>query len=158
MRLLITADTIGGVWTYTRELVSGLVRRGHEIILVSFGNIPAAQQTQWMEGLDGLDYRPTAFRLEWMQDPDLEASTELLQSVIDEVKPELLHLNQYCYGAIQADVPRIVVAHSDVVSWSAAVHGSEPEPRGRHGWRGLPAARLSGGRPHGHRSAAGFPR
>jgi len=126
MRLLITADTIGGVWTYTRELVSGLVRRGHEIILVSFGNIPAAQQTQWMEGLNGLDYRPTAFRLEWMQDPDLEASTEFLQSVIDEVKPELLHLNQYCYGAIRSHLPRVVVGHSDVVSWWVEVHGEEP--------------------------------
>ena len=28
MHALVTADTVGGVWTYTRELVTGLVQRG----------------------------------------------------------------------------------------------------------------------------------
>ena len=28
MHVLLTADTVGGVWTYARELVTGLVRRG----------------------------------------------------------------------------------------------------------------------------------
>jgi glycosyltransferase involved in cell wall biosynthesis len=57
---------------------------------------------------------------------DLPASMEYLQSVVEEVKPELLHLNQFCYGALRTDVPRIVVAHSDVVSWWVSVHGQEP--------------------------------
>jgi glycogen(starch) synthase len=129
MRLLITTDTIGGVWTYTRELVSGLLRRGHQVTLVSFGRVPTRQQTCWMAGLPGLDFLPTGFRLEWMQDSqgDIAASTEFLQSLVETVKPELLHLNQYCYGSLNSDVPRLVVAHSDVVSWSVAVRGSEPE-------------------------------
>ncbi len=128
MHALVTADTIGGVWTYARELVTGLVQRGLEVTLVSFGEIPAAEQTAWMEGLRGLDFRPTAFRLEWMQEAeeDLEASSEYLQAVVEEVRPDILHLNQYCYGSLQVDVPKIVVAHSDVVSWWVAVHGEEP--------------------------------
>jgi len=128
MRILVTADTIGGVWTYNRELVSGLVRKGFDVILVSFGNIPSAEQTQWMDGLPRLDYRPTAFKLEWMQDSedDLRASTEYLQAVVDETNPDLLHLNQFYYGALECPVPRLVVAHSDVVSWWVAVHGCEP--------------------------------
>lgn len=28
MRVLLTADTVGGVWTYARELATGLARRG----------------------------------------------------------------------------------------------------------------------------------
>lgn len=128
MHILITADTVGGVWTYARELVSGLARRGVRITLVSFGNIPGPEQTRWMDGLPGLDYRPTAFKLEWMQDSadDLAASADYLQSVIQEVRPDILHLNQYYYGAVRCDVPRIVVAHSDVVSWWVAVHQQEP--------------------------------
>jgi glycosyltransferase involved in cell wall biosynthesis len=128
MHILITADTVGGVWTYARELVSGLARRGVRITLVSFGNIPAPQQTQWMEGLPNLDYRPTAFKLEWMQDSadDLAASADYLESVVREVRPDLLHLNQFYYGRLRCDVPRIVVAHSDVVSWWVAVHQQEP--------------------------------
>ncbi len=128
MHVLVTADTVGGVWTYARELVTGLARRGVRVTLVSFGEIPTAAQTQWLEGLRDVDYHATAFRLEWMQEApsDIEASQEYLRSLIDEVQPDLLHLNQFCYGAIATDVPRIVVAHSDVVSWWVNVKGQEP--------------------------------
>lgn len=128
MRVLITADTVGGIWTYARELVTGLVRRGIEVTLVSFGHIPEPRQMAWTEGLRNLDFRPTAFRLEWMQDSadDIASSSEYLLNVIRETDPDVLHLNQFCYGALDVDIPKIVVAHSDVVSWWAAVHGEEP--------------------------------
>jgi glycosyltransferase involved in cell wall biosynthesis len=128
MHVLVTADTITGVWTYTRELVTGLVTSGARVTLVSFGEIPLPQQTAWMESLHGLDYRPTAFRLEWMQEgeQDLGDACRYLEWVAHEVKPDLLHLNQYCFGGVKVDVPRVVVAHSDLVSWWMAVHGHEP--------------------------------
>lgn len=128
MHILVTTDTVGGVWTYTRELVTGLLARGVQVTLVSFGGIPSAGHTQWMVRLSGLDYRPTAFKLEWMQDSaaDMEASSEYLLRIIREAKPDLLHFNQFYYGALDCDVPRVVVAHSDVVSWWVAVHGDEP--------------------------------
>ncbi len=129
MHILVTADTVGGVWTYARELVTGLARRGNQITLVSFGDIPTASQTEWMEGLRTIDYHPTAFRLEWMQEApkDIEASTEYLQALVDEVRPDVLHLNQFCYGSLQVGIPKVVVAHSDVVSWWRAVKGREPQ-------------------------------
>lgn len=128
MRILVTADTVGGVWTYTRELVSGLVRQGWHVVLVSFGGLPTAGQTRWMEGLHNLDYRPTAFKLEWMPESmdDLQASAEFLEGVAEETRPDLLHINQFYYGALRYPAPRVVVAHSDVVSWWVAVHGCEP--------------------------------
>lgn len=128
MHVLLTADTVGGVWTYTRELVTGLTRGGIKVTLVSFGGLPSPQQTCWMDGLPGLDYRPTAFKLEWMQDAEaeVEASAEYLEEVIGETGPDLLHLSQFYYGALESPVPRIVVAHSDVVSWWLAVHCEEP--------------------------------
>lgn len=130
MHVLVTADTVGGVWTYTRELVTGLVRRGVRVTLVSLGEIPAPAQLSWMDGLRGLDFHPTAFRLEWMQEAqeDLESSAEFIASIVRESKPDVLHLNQYCYGALPVDTPRVVVAHSDVVSWWVGVHGEEPRP------------------------------
>ncbi len=128
LRVLITADAVGGVWTYARELVTGLSRRGVHVTLVSFGHVPEPRELAWTEGLRNLDFRPTAFRLEWMQDSadDIAASSEYLLNVIREVQPDVLHLNQYCYGALDVDIPKVVVAHSDVVSWWAAVHGQEP--------------------------------
>lgn len=128
MHILVTADTLGGVWTYTRELVTGLVRRGDRVTLVSFGDIPSANQTEWMDGLPNLDYRPTAFKLEWMLDSesDMEASSQYLEALVQESRPDLLHLSQFYYGALDCDVPRIVVAHSDVVSWWLSVHRQLP--------------------------------
>lgn len=128
MHILVTADTLGGVWTYARELVTGLVRRGVRVTLVSFGDIPTEAQTRWIESLRGVDYRPTAFKLEWMQNSegDMEASSEYLQALVEETHPDLLHLNQYYYGALDCEIPKLVVAHSDVVSWWWAVHQQKP--------------------------------
>ena len=136
LRILLTADTVGGVWTYVRELVTGLSRRGVHVTLVSFGHMPEPRQLAWTEGLRNLDFRPTGFRLEWMQDSaeDIAASSEYLLNVIHEVDPDLLHLNQFCYGALKVDLPKIVVAHSDVVSWWVAVHGQEPQENGWIHW------------------------
>ena len=136
MHVLVTADTVGGVWTYTSELVTGLVRHGVGVTLVSFGSIPEPWQTAWMEGLRNLDYRPTAFRLEWMQESagDIRASSEYLLTVIREKRPDLLHLNQFCYGALESDVPKIVMAHSDVLSWWDSVHGDVPPNAGWIRW------------------------
>ena len=128
MHVLMTADTIGGVWTYARELVTQLSRLGVRITLVSFGQIPSRVQSEWLEDLPAVSYYPTAFRLEWMQDAqaDLEQSAELLESIIAETKPDLLHFNQFYYGTIDCEQPRVVVAHSDVVSWWVAVHDVKP--------------------------------
>lgn len=128
MHVLITADTVGGVWTYARELVTGLARRGVQVTLVSFGDVPTPQQTAWLDVLPGVNFHPTAFRLEWMQDveDDLAASAEYLERIVADLKPDLLHLNQYYYGALKTQVPKLVVGHSDVLSWWVAVHWEEP--------------------------------
>jgi glycogen synthase len=128
VHVLVTADTLSGSWTYTRELVTGLVTRGVRVTLVSFGEIPLPEQTAWMDLLHGLDYRPTAFRLEWMQEAerDLPESSSFLANLVRELQPDVLHLNQFCYGDLAVDVPRVVMAHGDLVTWTLAVHGHRP--------------------------------
>ncbi len=128
MQVLVTADTLSGIWTYTRELVTGLVSRGIRVTLVSFGEIPLPKQTQWMENLHGLEYRPTAFGLDWMQEGerDFHESRAYLTALVKEIKPDLLHLNQACYGNLPGNTPRIVVAHGDYISWWNSVHNCMP--------------------------------
>ena len=130
MHVLVTADTMSGSWTYTRELVTGLVTRGVRVTLVTFGEIPLPDQTAWMDLLHGLEYRPTAFRLEWMQEArlDLPESSEFLTSLIREVRPDLLHLHQFCHGNLPVDLPRVVMAHGDLITWTEAVQGHSPRP------------------------------
>ncbi len=130
MHVLVTADTVSGSWTYTRELVTGLVTRGVRVTLVSFGEIPLPEQTSWMDFLHGLEYRPTAFRLEWMDEApqDLLESSHFLASLVREVRPDVLHLHQFCHGSLPVNVPRVVMAHGDIVSWTQAVQGCAPRP------------------------------
>jgi glycogen synthase len=123
VHVLVTADTLSGAWSYTRELVTGLVTRGVRVTLVSFGEIPLPEQITWMDHLHGLEYLPTGFRLEWMQEAedDLAESAAFLRSVVREVRPDILHLNQFCYGNLSVDVPRVVMAHGDLTTWTEAV-------------------------------------
>jgi len=123
VHVLVTADTLSGAWTYTRELVTGLVTRGVRVTLVSFGEIPLPEQTTWMDHLHGLDYRPTAFRLEWMHEAeeDLPESSAFLFDLVQELRPDVLHLNQFCYGNLPVDTPRVVMAHGDLITWTQAV-------------------------------------
>ena len=129
MHVLVTTDTLGGVWTYSRELVSELTARGVRVTLVSFGNIPLPEQIQWMHNLPGLDYRPTAFRLDWMQEgeQDTREAAIYLTELARELNPDLLHLNHLCHGGLPVRIPRVVVAHGDMISWWKTVHGREPK-------------------------------
>ncbi len=130
MHVLVTADTMSASWGYTRELVTGLVATGVRVTLVTFGEIPLPDQTAWMDRLHGLEFRPTAFRLEWMDDAprDLAESSEFLINLIHEIEPDLLHLHQFCHGNLPVDIPRVIMAHGDLISWSLAVQGCTPRP------------------------------
>jgi glycogen(starch) synthase len=132
MHVLMTSDTLNGcIWTYSRELVSELIRQNIRITLVSFGEIPMPEQTAWMDRLHGLEYRPTAFRLDWMQEgqQDFGDVSAYLCSLIKELKPDLFHSNHMCYGALPVSIPRVVVAHGDLITWWKSVHGCEPKDR-----------------------------
>ena len=100
MHVLVTTDTLSGVWTYTQELVTGLVSRGVRVTLVSLGDIPLPQQTAWMDDLQGLEYRPTAFRLDWMQEgeQDFGDASSYLAALVREVRPDVLHANHLWFG------------------------------------------------------------
>ena len=128
VRVLVTTDTFSGVWTHARELVSGLVTHGAQVTLVSFGEIPLPDQTAWMQGLHGLEFHPTAFRLDWMQEgeQDFYAAQEYLCEIVRDTRPDFLHLNQLSFGAIPVSTPRLVVANGDVVTWWLTIHGREP--------------------------------
>jgi len=146
MHILVTTDTVGGVWSYTRELVTGLVTRGVQVTLVSFGGVPSRAQRSWLAGLSGVSYYPTSFRLEWMQDSedDISESCAYLLRVIAECKPDVLHLSQYCFGSVNTAQPKVLVAHSDVMSWFREVRGEYPRDSWAYWYRGIVARGLAG--------------
>jgi glycogen(starch) synthase len=136
MHVLMTTDTAGGVWTFTRELASGLSLRGDRITLVSLGPPPTRDQLAWLEGVRNVTFLQTNFRLEWMQDSadDIAASRAWLSAVVRRTRPDVVHFNQYAYGDLECGVPKVIVAHSDVVSWWLSVHGELPRENGWLRW------------------------
>lgn len=128
MRILMTTDVAGGVWSYTEELVDGLVARGHDLALVVLGGHPTAAQERWLSRHPGLPVSVLPCPLEWMPEPEpgLSESIEPLRRVVRRVSPDVVHLNQFYYGAYDLGRPSVVVGHSDVVSWWRHVKAEEP--------------------------------
>jgi glycosyltransferase involved in cell wall biosynthesis len=132
MRLLMTTDTVGGVWTFTEELTTGLLARGSSVHLVSLGRMPSAAQCEWSDRLarescGGFSYTALNVPLEWMEDND-RAYSEAAAALIDialEFGANLLHSNQFCFGALPLLIPKVVTAHSDVYSWARCCRGAD---------------------------------
>jgi glycosyltransferase involved in cell wall biosynthesis len=72
-------------------------------------------------------------------------SMEYLTRIIEDARPDILHFSQFCYAALPHRLPKVVVAHSDVMSWWNAVHGDEPARSAWLDWyRDIVAHGLSG--------------
>src|SRR5690606_17918205 len=133
MKLLLTADTLGGVWTYCMELCAGLKPYGVEIALATLGRRLSKRQRAEIAALDHVRLYESDYKLCWMPDPwaDVERSTRWLKALEKEVKPDILHLNDLGLGNAAWRAPMLLGAHSCVCSWWRAVQGAPaPAPVG----------------------------
>jgi glycogen(starch) synthase len=124
-RVLMTADTVGGVWTYAVELAHELESRGVRVAIASMGAPLAPHQREAFAGSRRITLFESAYRLEWMRDcvADVEATGEWLLELERDFQPDIVHLNQYAFGGLPFTAPTLVVAHSCVLSWWRAVRG-----------------------------------
>jgi len=126
-RILMTADTVGGVWTYTIALATALARYDIEVAIASMGDLASEAQLAQIDALENVTLFQSTFRLEWMDDPwhDVKQAGKWLLRLAGRFEPDLVHLNNYAHGALPWSMPVIVVGHSCVLSWWRAVHGRE---------------------------------
>lgn len=119
MRILTTADTVGGVWTYVHELAGSLEA---DVQIATMGPPPEEPAE---------NVHVSTFALEWEDDPwdDVDRAGAWLLELEDDLRPDVVHLNGFVYGSLPWRAPVIVAAHSDVVSWWWAVHAKPPPPR-----------------------------
>ena len=128
-RILMTADCIGGVWTYALDLARGLCEEGAQVVLATMGDLPSAAQRQETQSIPGLTLCASGLKLEWMPDcwPDVERAGAWLLDLEAQFAPDIIHLNGYTHAALDWKAPVLVVAHSCVLSWWRAVK-SMPAP------------------------------
>jgi hypothetical protein len=66
LRVLITADAVGGVWQYATDLARELVPLGVETMLAVLGPSPKAAQTRAVARLRSVTLVDTGLPLDWL--------------------------------------------------------------------------------------------
>ena len=127
MNVLMTADTVGGVWTYAMELTRALP--DVQFTLATMGRKPSDGQRG--EVPPNVTLAESEYKLEWQDDPwqDVDAAGQWLLDLESRTKPDIVHLNGYAHGALPFRAPKIVVAHSCVLSWWRAVKDDDAPPQ-----------------------------
>ena len=130
MNLLMTADTVGGVWTYALDLAKALSSRGVATALATMGAPLSPTQREAAGEVKGLTVFESGYKLEWTPDPwdDVARAGAWLLDLERQVKPDLVHLSGYAHGALPWSAPVLVVGHSCVLSWWEAVKGEAAPP------------------------------
>lgn len=128
MKILMTADAVGGVWTYALELCRALSGHDVQIALATMGPPPTEAQRAQAQTIADLALHVSSYRLEWMDDPwrDVECAGEWLLELATRERVELVHLNGFAHAVLPWGKPVVVAAHSCVYSWWRAVHGVHP--------------------------------
>lgn len=123
MNVLMTADTVGGVWTYAMELTRALA--DIHFTLATMGRKPSDGQRA--EVPQNVTLVESDYKLEWQDDPwnDVDASGQWLLELERQTNADFVHLNGYSHGALPFRAPKLVVAHSCVLSWWRAVKNEE---------------------------------
>ena len=124
----MTADTVGGVWTYALELTRALQPFGVEVLLVVMGPPLSAAQRDDARSISNLNLFKSNYKLEWMPDcwSDVKRAGRWLLHLEDRLQPDVIHLNGYAHANLPWQSPTLVVGHSCVFSWWQAVKGDTP--------------------------------
>lgn len=134
IRILMTTDTVGGVWTYSCALASSLAASGAEVFLVTLGPRARADQHTMLRDV-GVHLVETDLALEW-QDPEgqnIPEARRVLAELQARHRPDIIHLNSFREASFAWCAPTVLVAHSCVNSWALACRDTTwlAEP----GWR-----------------------
>ena len=126
MKILMTTDTVGGVWVYSLELCKALQKYGVQVHLVAMGHWPSEEQEKEAAKLSNVLLYKSDYKLEWMQDPwdDVEKARKWINCIYHTIMPDLVHLNNYAQICGDWECPTISVFHSCVSTWWQAVKGT----------------------------------
>jgi glycosyltransferase involved in cell wall biosynthesis len=123
MKILMTVDTIGGVWTYALELIRALDLYQCDVALATMGRALSASQMHEAAQLPNLTLYESQYKLEWMEAPweDVDQAGAWLLEIARETQPDIVHLNNYAHGVLPWSAPVLMMGHSCVLSWWEAV-------------------------------------
>jgi glycosyltransferase involved in cell wall biosynthesis len=127
-RVLMTVDSVGGIWRYALDAARGLAAHGVECLLVGFGPAPASGNRRECESIANVKLVWTDAPLDWMVEDEaaLQSVAEALVPLAAEWDADLLHLNVPSQAVGLPDtLPIVVAAHSCVPTWWEALRGGD---------------------------------
>jgi hypothetical protein len=116
MRILMTTDTLSGVWAYTIQLARALEPYNVQIGLATMGRPLSDDQWAELADLSNVRVYESNYRLEWMKHPegDIRAARLWLMRIAEKFQPDVVHLNEYVYGDLDWGLPVVITGHSCV--------------------------------------------
>lgn len=128
LRVVMTADAVGGVWNYALDLAATLPSFGVEALIAVMG--PAASVDQQAAAVRaGVSLATLDGPLDWLDatPATLAAQAAALDDLAREWRADLIQLNSPILAAFGAfGLPVLGVCHSDLATWWSAVRGGEP--------------------------------
>lgn len=129
LRLLLTTDTVGGVWQYTLDLAGALAAQGVETVLAQLGPAPNASQRAEVREISGVTFVETGLPLDWLSDspaPVRAAGAEIGRLACAHAV-DLVQLNMPTLATTVAPgVPVLAVTHGCVSTWWAHARPGVP--------------------------------
>ena len=129
LRVLMTADAVGGVWTYALDLARGLAAEGVRTTLAVLGPPPSRSQGRDARSIPSLDLVETGLPLDWTAESAAELRRAGGAVAALAAGHDLVHLNSPALaGVADFGVPVLGICHSCVRTWWDTVHGTALPP------------------------------
>ena len=113
-RILMTTDAVGGVWTYSTALAAALAARGYQILLVTLGPRPHADQLAAISRCPGVEVITTDRELEWV-DPEGRDIADARKALLAQMQN--LIYNEAPYDILYYDANLVAYRTDKFAGW-----------------------------------------
>lgn len=127
-RLLLTTDTVGGVWQYAIELARAVAPLGVETVLALMGPASSRAHRATAATIPGARLVDTGLGLDWLASNPaaVAAAGRRITELAGDERVDIVQLNMPALAAeARFAVPVVAVAHSCVGTWWDAMHGTD---------------------------------
>ncbi len=138
LRILLTTDAVGGVWTYSLDLARGLARLEIETVLAVMGPPPSAAQKRAACAIPGLRLVDTGQQLDWLAEDagKIERAGAAVAALAAEQAVDLVQLHAPALASgIVFPVPVLALVHSCLATWWDQVQGPDVPMPADFAWR-----------------------
>lgn len=127
LKLLLTTDAVGGVWTYSLDLAAALAEAADvSVFLAVLGPSPDADQLTAAATTPGVQLVDTGLPLDWLADDaaTVRGSAEAVANLASGCGADLVQLHTPALASAgRYPMPVLSVVHSCLKTWWAAVKG-----------------------------------